>query len=108
MSSDRTNLGQSKSIVEMETCSANVAKSKVIVMQPPTVIRYQALSKTHNLSIREAINIIPDDQYDGYNISLSIFMRAYKWARELIPDDIEETITKLIITRLRPSEHSRK
>ncbi|XP_043685217.1 uncharacterized protein LOC122637275 isoform X1 [Vespula pensylvanica] len=60
--------------------------------------------ESYNISIREAINMVP--QYDGYNISIGTFTRACKRARELILFNAEETATRLIIKKLRGQVYS--
>ncbi|KAL2718684.1 hypothetical protein V1478_012560 [Vespula squamosa] len=60
--------------------------------------------ESQNIFLRESINMV--SQHDGYNISIGTFTHTCKQARDLIPINSEETITRLIINKLRGRRYS--
>lgn len=51
------------------------------------------------VSFREATESVPS--FDGYNISLTQFVKACRRAKEIVPRSAERNLTKLIINKLR-------
>lgn len=57
------------------------------------------ISPIPKVSFREATESVP--VFDGYNISLSQFVRACRRAKEIVPAFSERNLTKLLINKLR-------
>lgn len=57
------------------------------------------ISPIPKVSFREATESVPT--FDGYNISLSQFVRACRRAKEIVPASSERNLTKLLINKLR-------
>jgi len=51
------------------------------------------------ISFREVTKTVPS--FNGYNIPLSQFIRAYRRAREIVPASAEISLTKILINKLR-------
>ncbi|KAL2734740.1 enzymatic polyprotein endonuclease reverse [Vespula maculifrons] len=96
-------------ILRSDTAKPDLAKLETMLREIVTT-RHQTDDafydsfESYNISIREAINMVP--QYDGYSISIGTFTRACKRARELILFNAEETATRLIIKKLRGQVYS--
>jgi len=56
-------------------------------------------SELPKVSFREATDSVPS--FDGYNVSLSQFIRACRRAKEIVPPSSERNLTKLLINKLR-------
>jgi len=53
------------------------------------------LSQQPKVSFRDATETVPS--FDGYNISLSQFIRACRRAKEIVPPSSERNLTKLLV-----------
>lgn len=76
--------------------SRGYASSTLASSEPPDT--------TPKVTFREATESVPN--FDGYNISLSQFVRACRRAREIVPSSSERNLTKLLINKLRGRAYS--